>query len=87
MRLINGLDESIQERDVMVIEDVVNTGMTLDFLLKWCTLLDKRDSHLAEVPLAYVGFEIPSVYAVGYGLDLGERYRNLPFICTLRPDA
>ncbi len=98
VRLVKDLDESIHERDVLVVEDVMNTGMTLNFLMKVlrdrqpaslnvCTLLDKRDSHLAEVPLAYVGFEIPSVYVVGYGLDLGERYRNLPFICTLRPEA
>ena len=98
VRVIKDLDHTIHGRDVLVIEDMVNTGLTLNYLLgilrsrgptslDVCALFNKPERRLVEVPLRYVGFEIPNVFVVGYGLDLGERYRNLPFVCTLRPEA
>ena len=98
VRVIKDVDETIRDRHVLVVEDIVNTGMTLNYLLEMlrgrrpasleaCALLDKAERRLVDVPLKYVGFRIPNVYVVGYGLDLAERYRNLPFICTLRPEA
>jgi len=80
------------------VEDIVDTGMTLNYLLNYlssknpaslkvCTLLDKKVRRLVNVPLDYVGFEIPDEFVVGYGLDYLERYRNLPFIGILKPEA
>ena len=87
-----GLD--ITERDVILVEDIVDTGVTLDYLLKhlWakepsnievCALLDKRVKRVVEVPIKYVGFEVPDRFVVGYGLDYEERFRNLRFIGTV----
>jgi hypoxanthine phosphoribosyltransferase len=90
------LDYPIEGRHVLLVEDVVNTGVTLDYILGvlWArapaslevvTLLDRPARRLAAVKLAYTGFQIPNDYVVGYGLDYRELYRNLPFICTLKP--
>ena len=90
------LDYPIEGRHVLVVEDVVNTGLTLDYILGvlWArapaslevvTLLDRPARRLAAIKLAYTGFQIPNDYVVGYGLDYRELYRNLPFICTLKP--
>ena len=84
--------------DVILVEDIVDTGLTLSYLLKYlegkgpaslkvCTLLDKRVRRLVDIPLDYVGFEIPDEFVVGYGLDYLAKYRNLPFIGILRPQA
>jgi hypoxanthine phosphoribosyltransferase len=89
------IDFPITGRNVLVVEDIVNTGLTLDYLLselrerapasiEVVTLLDRPTRRLVEVPVRYVGFQIPNDYVVGYGLDYRELYRNLPFICTLR---
>ncbi|MBI4199057.1 MAG: hypoxanthine phosphoribosyltransferase [Chloroflexi bacterium] len=89
-----GLD--ITGRDVLLVEDIVDTGMTLNYLLRYladkqpaslkvCALLDKRVRRLMPVPVDYVGFEVPDEFLVGYGLDYLEKYRNLPFIGILRP--
>lgn len=98
LRFTKGLDEPIVGRRVLVIEDIVDTGMTLNRLLRYlgeqrpadvrvCTLLDKRARRLAEVELAYTGFAIEDEFVVGYGLDFHQEYRNLPYIGTLRlPD-
>jgi hypoxanthine phosphoribosyltransferase len=78
------------------VEDIVDTGMTLNYLLgylrarrpaslKVCALLDRRARRLVDVPIEYVGFEIPDEFVIGYGLDFGQIYRNLPFIATLKP--
>lgn len=94
VRILKELDEPIAGRDVVVVEGIVDTGMTLRTLLRelesrWpaslkiCTLLDKRVRRLAEVQLDYVGFEVPDEFVVGYGLDFRQNYRNLPFIATL----
>ena len=95
VRILKDLDENIKGRDVILVEDIVDTGMTLnhivDYLnikkpasIKVCTLLDKRARRIVNVPLAYVGFEIPDEFVVGYGLDFHQRFRNLPFIATLK---
>jgi hypoxanthine phosphoribosyltransferase len=88
------LDMSLEGRHVLLVEDIVDTGMTLSFVIGYlkarkpasltvCTLLDKRIRRLAEVPLTYVGFEVPDEFLVGYGLDYQEEYRNLPFIALV----
>ena len=98
VRIVQDLTENIEDRDVLVVEDIVDTGMTLNHLLKqlWardpaslrvCALLDKRARRIADVPLDYVGFEVPDEFVVGYGLDYRQRFRNLPFVATLRSDA
>jgi len=97
VRIMKDLEEPLEGRDVLVIEDIVDTGMTLNALLqelhgrgpaslRVCALLDKRARRLAEVPIDYVGFEIPDEFVVGYGLDFRQKFRNLPFIATLKRD-
>ena len=97
VRILKDLDESLAGRDVIVIEDIVDTGMTLNALLEQlsargprslrvCALLDKRARRIADVPIDYVGFEVPDEFVVGYGLDFQQKFRNLPFIATLRRD-
>jgi len=97
VRITKDLDTGIAGRDVLMVEDIVDTGMTLSYILSYlsvhnpaslevCTLLDKRVRRLVEVPIKYVGFEVPDEFLVGYGLDYGEEYRNLPFIAVLRPE-
>jgi len=92
------LDIDIRGRHVLLIEDIVNTGFTMDFVLEYlssqepaslavCALLDKSERRIVPVDLRYVGFDIPNEYVVGYGLDHRELYRNLPFICVLRRSA
>lgn len=92
-----GPDVPIQGRHVLLVEDIVDTGMTLGYLLRYlqaqepagvkvCALLDKRARRLTDVKLDYVGFEAPDEFLVGYGLDYLERYRNMPFIGILRPE-
>jgi hypoxanthine phosphoribosyltransferase len=98
VRIIQDLSENIAGRDVLVVEDIIDTGMTLNHLLRQlearepaslrvCTLLDKRVRRLVDLALHYVGFEVPDEFVVGYGLDFRQRFRNLPFIATLRPEA
>ena len=97
VRIVKDLDEPLAGRDVLVVEDIVDTGMTLNTLLdglrlrhpaslKVCALLDKRARRLVDVPIDYVGFEIPDEFVVGYGLDFRQKFRNLPFIATLKRD-
>jgi len=94
VRVIKDLDEPITGRHVLVVEDVIDTGLTLGYLLKLlrgrqpetlrvCTLLDRASVRLIDIRLAYVGFEIPDQFVVGYGLDYKDRYRNLPYIGVL----
>jgi len=98
VRIARDLDYAIAGRHVLLVEDVVNTGLTLDYVfselkqrvpasLEVVTLLDRPLRRLVDVPVRYVGFQIPNDYVVGYGLDYRELYRNLPFICTLRPSV
>jgi hypoxanthine phosphoribosyltransferase len=96
VRLIKDLDQPIEGRHVLVVEDVIDTGLTLNYILRnlrsrrpasleVATLLDKPARRLIDLPLRYVGFTIPDCFVVGYGLDYLERYRNLPHLATLRP--
>jgi hypoxanthine phosphoribosyltransferase len=98
VRIVQDLTENIEGRDVLIVEDIVDTGMTLNHLMKQlqarepaslavCALLDKRARRLVEMPLDYVGFEVPDEFVVGYGLDYRQRFRNLPFIATVRSEA
>ncbi|MDO8615837.1 MAG: hypoxanthine phosphoribosyltransferase, partial [Dehalococcoidia bacterium] len=97
VRILKDLDENIKGRDVILVEDIVDTGMTLNHILdylatkkpaslKVCTMLDKRARRIVMVSLDYVGFEIPDEFVVGYGLDFHQQFRNLPFIATLKHD-
>jgi hypoxanthine phosphoribosyltransferase len=92
------LDLDIEGQHVLLVEDIVNTGMTMDFLLnrlrerrpaslQVCALLDKSERRLAPVEVRYIGFTIPNEFVVGYGLDYRELYRNLPFVCVLKRDV
>lgn len=98
VRIVQDLSESIHGRDVLIVEDIIDTGMTLQHLMKQlllrepaslrvCSLLDKRARRLVETKLDYVGFEIADEFVVGYGLDYQQRFRNLPFIATVRSEA
>jgi len=96
VRITKDLEENIAGKDVLVIEDIVDTGFTLKYLLRTlsgrnpksievCTLLDRRARRIIEIDLKYVGFEIPDKFVVGYGLDYRQRYRNLPYIGVVNP--
>ncbi len=85
------LKDSIKDKDVIVIEDIIDTGKTLSYLIEYlkmkkpnsiklCTLLDKPDRRVQEVKVDYIGFQIPNKFVVGYGLDFDEKYRNLPYV-------
>ncbi|MHA6624097.1 hypoxanthine phosphoribosyltransferase [Pseudonocardia sichuanensis] len=98
VRILKDLDRDIAGRDVLIVEDIIDSGLTLSWLLKnlesrqpaslsVCTLLRKPDAVTVDVPVKYVGFDIPNEFVVGYGLDYAERYRDLPFIGTLDPSV
>ena len=91
VKIAKDLDESLEGKDVLVVEDIIDSGRTLYYLLdilkkrnpksmRLCTLLDKPDRRVRDVKVDYVGFEIPDVFVVGYGLDYAQKYRNLPYI-------
>ena len=95
VRILKDLDLSIEGKHVLVVEDIVDSGLTLKYLLgnlrdrnpaslRVCALLNKTKERKAQVDISYVGFEIPDEWVVGYGLDAGELHRNLPFIGTIR---
>jgi hypoxanthine phosphoribosyltransferase len=97
VKITRDLDSNIRGQHVLMVEDIVDTGMTLNYILnhlaahkpnslRVCTLLDKRARRLVDVPLDYIGFQIPDEFVVGYGLDYKGEYRNLPFIGILRPE-
>lgn len=96
VRILKDLDRSIEGRHVLIVEDIIDTGLTLNYLvdnlksrgpasLKICTLLDKPSRREAPVEIDYNGFSIPDEFVVGYGLDYNERYRNFPYIMVLSP--
>jgi hypoxanthine phosphoribosyltransferase len=98
VRILKDLDVAIEGRHILVVEDIVDTGLTLSYLLanlksrgaesvKLAALLDKYERREKEVPIDYLGFKIPDKFVVGYGLDFAERYRNLPFIAVLKNPA
>ena len=97
VRILKDLDINIEGRDVLVVEDIIDSGLTLSYLLRnlesrepasleICALLTKPDRREIDVPVRYVGFEIPNRFVIGYGLDFAERYRNLPYVGVLHPD-
>jgi hypoxanthine phosphoribosyltransferase len=98
VRILKDLSGPIEGRDVIVVEDIIDTGLTLNYLLKYlhdrgpatvriCCLLDKPARRLAEIDIDYRGFTIADRFVIGYGLDYDERYRNLPYIGVLRPSV
>jgi hypoxanthine phosphoribosyltransferase len=99
VRIVKDLDDEIHGRHVLVVEDIIDTGLTLNYLLQTirarspaslevCTLLDRPALRIVEdLPVKYTGFEIADVFVVGYGLDYRQRYRNLPYIATLKEEA
>jgi hypoxanthine phosphoribosyltransferase len=98
VRILKDLSAPIDGRDVLIVEDIIDTGLTLNYLIRYlkgknphsikvCSLLNKPARRLVEIQLDYVGFEIPDAFVVGYGLDFGEVYRNLRFVGVLRPEA
>ena len=97
VRILKDLDTNIAGRDVLVVEDIIDSGLTLSYLmrslkarkpasLEICALLTKPERREIDVPVRFVGFEIPNKFVIGYGLDFGERYRNLPYVAVLHPD-
>lgn len=97
VRLLKDLDTDLAGRHVLIVEDIIDSGLTLAYLreqllrrnpasLRICTLLNKPERRKADVPVEYIGFDIPNEFVVGYGLDYAERYRNLPFVGILRPE-
>lgn len=97
VKIVKDLDESLKDKDVVVVEDIVDSGRTLSYLLEMlrdrgprslrlCTLLDKPERRVVEVKVDYTGFQIPDQFVVGYGLDYDQRYRNLPYIGVVEFD-
>ena len=98
VRILKDLDAPIEGREVLIVEDIVDSGLTLSYLLRTlnarnpatlevCALLTKPERRKVELPIRYVGFEIPNRFAIGYGLDHAERYRNLPYVAVLSDPA
>jgi hypoxanthine phosphoribosyltransferase len=97
VRILKDLDINIEGRHVLVVEDIIDSGLTLSYLLRnlesrepasleICALLTKPERREVDVPVRYIGFEIPNRFVIGYGLDFAERYRNLPYVGVLRDD-
>lgn len=97
VRILKDLDENIDKKHVILIEDIIDTGLTLNYIVgmlkekkpasvKICALLDKKVRRIIDVPIHYIGFEIPDEFVVGYGMDYNQSYRNLPFIGTLKDE-
>ncbi len=98
VRILKDLSASIADEDVLIVEDIIDTGLTLNYLVRYlrgkapaslriCTLLDKPARRLVEIPVDYTGFTIPDQFVVGYGLDYGELYRNLRYVGVLKPEV
>jgi hypoxanthine phosphoribosyltransferase len=96
VRIVKDLDEPIHGRNILIVEDIIDTGHTLAYItrnliarqpasLKICTLLDKAERRQVDIPIDYTGFVIPDKFVFGYGLDLDEKFRNLPFIGVVKP--
>ena len=98
VRILKDLEETVESRHVVIVEDIVDTGLTLNYLLdlmrhrnvasvRTCAMLDKPSRRLTDVSCDYIGFEVPDEFVVGYGLDFAHRYRNLPYVGILRPEV
>jgi len=97
VRILKDLDDPIAGRNVLIVEDIIDTGYTLDYLtrilrernlasLRICTLLNKQERRKVDIPIDYLGFNIPNKFVFGYGLDLDQIYRNLPYVAVLKPE-
>lgn len=98
VRIMKDLDYSIEGKNVLIVEDIIDSGLTLHYLLDnfktrnpeslaVCTLLDKPERRKVDIKVNYSGFDIPDEFIVGYGIDYAEKYRNLPYIATLKPEV
>ena len=98
VQIIKDIEQPIDGRDLLIVEDILDSGITLNYLMqvlmargansiRLCTLLSKPARHKVHVPIDYLGFEIPDEFVVGYGLDYAEKYRNLPYIGILKPSV
>nr|WP_243109688.1 hypoxanthine phosphoribosyltransferase [Caminicella sporogenes] len=98
VKILKDLDFSIEGKNVLIVEDIVDTGLTLKYLyenlksrkpksIKICSLLDKHERRKVDIEVDYIGFEIPDAFIVGYGIDYAEKYRNLPFIASLKEEV
>lgn len=98
VKIVKDLDYSIEDKHVLIVEDIIDTGLTLRYLeenfrsrkpasLEICTLLDKPERRKADIAVKYVGYQIPDEFIVGYGIDYAEKYRNLPYVATLKPEV
>jgi len=98
VRILKDLDHNIEGKDILIVEDIVDTGVTLSYLLKYLkarkantieivSLLNKPKRRAVELEVKYIGFEVPDEFIVGYGIDYAEKYRNLPFIGILKPEV
>lgn len=97
VRIIKDLESSIEDKDILIVEDIIDTGLTLSYLtdnlkkrkaksVKIVTLLDKPERRKVDVPVDYVGFTIPDEFVIGYGIDYAEKFRNLPFVASLKEE-
>lgn len=97
VRILKDLDETVEGKDLLIVEDIIDSGLTLSYMcnilrsrkpasIKICALLDKPSRRKVDLNVDYLGFEIPDHFVVGYGLDYAEKYRNLPYICVLKPE-
>jgi hypoxanthine phosphoribosyltransferase len=95
VRILKDLDATIEGKDVLIVEDIIDSGLTLSYLLRTlkarepntlevCSLLTKPERREVDLPIRYTGFEIPNKFVIGYGLDYAERYRNLPYVAVLQ---
>ncbi len=98
VNIVKDVSQPLDGYDVLIVEDIIDSGNTLNFILKYfiaknaasvkiCTLLSKPDRRVVEIPVDYVGKEVPDEFVIGYGLDFGEKYRNLPYIGVLKPSV
>jgi len=98
VKIIKDLDKDIEGRDILIVEDILDSGLTLSYIkrmllakkpasVRICTLLDKPDRRMADIKADYIGFKVPNEFVVGYGLDYNEKYRNLPYIGVLDPSV
>lgn len=98
VRILKDLDDPIEGRHILIVEDIIDSGRTIDYVtrilrerkpasLRICTLLNKADRREVDVPIDYIGFDIPNEFVVGYGMDFDQLYRNLPFIGVLKSEA
>lgn len=97
VRILKDLNADIKDKDVLIVEDIVDSGLTLSYLIEIlksrkpnsveiCTLLDKKEGRKTDIETKYSGFDVPDEFVVGYGLDFAEKYRNIPYICVLKEE-